>query len=492
MAASTVTRATWVNDTGTSSAPNLDGTLLTNTRLQNDIYAKIDEMFAGAGAYATFTLGGLFAVEGFGSHSLSAAGTGFNALLIRNTTGGTGNGARLQVRANSTTLCSMTMHATTFTTSGSTIADGALIACDGAGGITQQASHASGSFKWYTGSTLQLTLTSGGLFQSTGFGTHSFIAGGTGYETLTVQNTTAGTGNGARISVFNDGSVGAGLYAYASTFTSSGYQQANGAALIADGAGGLSILASNGSGVIRFYTGGVTERARMLTGGQWQIVDGSAATPAIAFASNTTTGIYNTTTGSGDIAFAVAGVQVCKVSQTGLTMVSRDNGASATATFVYLGRNTNASGAGGTVIFNNLGNIDNYVWIDNSASPGVMRVHTTNPSIAGDTAGTVVGSQTSNLRSKIVHGWASNDTRQWALQQIVDTPIAEFSYRAMWAGERFWGLVTDRSPLFGLDRDADHPGGKMLNEVMAHGCAFLAIQQLKAEVDALRAHIAGS
>lgn len=56
--ASTITRDTWTNDTGTAAAPNLDGTVINNAALQNNVYARVDEMFAGAGAYATCDFGG--------------------------------------------------------------------------------------------------------------------------------------------------------------------------------------------------------------------------------------------------------------------------------------------------------------------------------------------------------------------------------------------------------------------------------------------------
>lgn len=55
--ASTITRDTWTDDTGSAASPNLDGTVLNNDALQDNIYARIDEMFAGAGSYATFDFG---------------------------------------------------------------------------------------------------------------------------------------------------------------------------------------------------------------------------------------------------------------------------------------------------------------------------------------------------------------------------------------------------------------------------------------------------
>ena len=78
MAASTITRDTWTNDTGTASVPNLDGTVINNAALQNNIYARVDEMFSGAGSYTTLTLGGKLSVEGgqitFPSSQSSSAG----------------------------------------------------------------------------------------------------------------------------------------------------------------------------------------------------------------------------------------------------------------------------------------------------------------------------------------------------------------------------------------------------------------------------------
>lgn len=61
--ASTITRTTWTNDTGTASAPNADGTVINNAALQA-IYDAIDQLFAGAGSYATFTFGGQVKADG--------------------------------------------------------------------------------------------------------------------------------------------------------------------------------------------------------------------------------------------------------------------------------------------------------------------------------------------------------------------------------------------------------------------------------------------
>ncbi len=186
MAASTITRDNWTNDTGSFAVPNGDGTVIANTVLQNHIYARIDAMFAGTGAYATFTLGGKFAVEGFG--------------------------------------------------------------------------------------------------------VHTFIAGGTGSNTLELQNTTAGTTNFTRLSVGNNSAVDRFLIdTYSSTWTSSSYAQADGTTLFQQGAGGLSIAASNAAGMIRFYSGGTTEQMRIDAAG------------GVMIGTTITSGAHQLNMGSGNI-----------------------------------------------------------------------------------------------------------------------------------------------------------------------------------------------
>lgn len=60
MAASTVTRSTWVDDSG-GAIPN--GTIINNAELQK-IYDNIDLMFSGTGAYTVAEFGGGVKVDG--------------------------------------------------------------------------------------------------------------------------------------------------------------------------------------------------------------------------------------------------------------------------------------------------------------------------------------------------------------------------------------------------------------------------------------------
>ncbi len=111
------------------------------------------------------------------------------------------------------------------------------------------------------------------------FGAHTISAIGTGANSLTVRALSAGTGNSSLIQTLNDGSVGGLLQAFASTYTPSGDALANGARLLGNGAGGLSITTTSASAEIRFYTSGFNQRAVFTSDGAFKQIEISA-TPA--------------------------------------------------------------------------------------------------------------------------------------------------------------------------------------------------------------------
>jgi hypothetical protein len=107
-----------------------------------------------------------------------------------------------------------------------------------------------------------------GVLTVSGFGTHTFSAGGTGGNALTVRNTTAGTGNYAELNIGNDRDTQAGIIrAMSSTYTTSGPWVADGVMVYSQFAGGMSIHAAHASGAIRLYAGGTTRRALYDTDG---------------------------------------------------------------------------------------------------------------------------------------------------------------------------------------------------------------------------------
>jgi len=142
MAASTITRTgvTLVNDTGTPSAPVGDGTLLNNAWVQTFL-DRIDALFTGA-----LTIGGVFTAEAFGTHTFSASGTGFNAVVVRNPTAGTANGGALYLgNDSSASRGQVRMHSTTFAGTGVHFSDGLSITTAGVNGICLSCSNTADS-----------------------------------------------------------------------------------------------------------------------------------------------------------------------------------------------------------------------------------------------------------------------------------------------------------------------------------------------------------
>lgn len=158
MAASTITRTTWTNDSGTPASPVGDGTVLNNARLQ-DIYAAIDALIA-----ATITFGGLVSAEGFGVHNYSAGGTGANVLAVRNTSAGTGNYSELRGgNDSSATVTRIITTSSTYTTVGATYQAGTTIDGSGSGGLNLHSSHASAGIRLFTGGTQRYAIDSVGV-----------------------------------------------------------------------------------------------------------------------------------------------------------------------------------------------------------------------------------------------------------------------------------------------------------------------------------------
>jgi hypothetical protein len=85
---------------------------------------------------------------------------------------------------------------------------------------------------------------------------------------IAARNTTSGTAAGSQMIVGNDGTPDLiVIRALSTTYTSSGFNTADGSLIRASGAGGLSLAANNGSGIVNFFTGGNTERMRIDSSG---------------------------------------------------------------------------------------------------------------------------------------------------------------------------------------------------------------------------------
>ena len=146
---------------------------------------------------------------------------------------------------------------------------------------------------------------------------------------------------------------------------------------------------------------------------------------------------------------------------------------------VYVGRNSNASTpSSGFFRIIDLNNTHRYIWPDASAN---LRIHTTAPNNANDTSGTVVGTQTSTLASKILLG---NDlTPGEALRTILKTPVKHFKYESnAYNGSEFHGIIADYSPEFAMD------SGQSFNPVSAVGYLIQAVKALTERIQQLEAN----
>ena len=115
-----------------------------------------------------------------------------------------------------------------------------------------------------------MTLSSAGLLAVSGFGVHSFSAGGTGANEIKVTNTSTGTGDSALLRVIS-GSTNVILQAFNQSFTTSGTAIQGGVRLYNGSAGGLALVADNASGKIRFYSGGTAERGGFTSSGSFYV-----------------------------------------------------------------------------------------------------------------------------------------------------------------------------------------------------------------------------
>lgn len=150
-----------------------------------------------------------------------------------------------------------------------------------------------------------------------------------------------------------------------------------------------------------------------------------------------------------------------------------------------LGNNNASTPSAGIVILRNRGGTDYSIWPDAS---GNLRIHTALPTNATDTAGTVVGAQTSCLSSKHITGDpASIDDVLASVRQGAEA-VRRFVYKSgSYNGEEFSGIVTDYAPRYGMDRDEEHPAGRSLNVINAIGDMMIVLNELVQRVAALEA-----
>lgn len=347
--------------------------------------------------------------------------------------------------------------------------------------------------------TRSATFSFGTLLSVDGFGVSNFSAGGTGGNVVAVRNTTSGTGNYGEVRIGNNSTDAIGrLKALSSAFTTSSYDFASGFTVQATGGGGLNLAASDASGPFRIYTGGTTQRYAIDSSGvhtylnstvtSIPMADGSSGSPSITFQADSNTGFYRT--GSGDVSFASDGTQVVRFAgASGATFgfLGLQSGAWGTGarqgSQVSIGRNSSGSGAAGTLSMGQRGGTARVLWVDNS---GNLLIHTAAPTedntTVSDTAGTVVGTQTSLRATKRnISAYVEDDA---ALHLILDTPLYRFQYCDGDPDNHHVGIMADESPAFTRYR------GTAFDPVNGFGYSAAAIKALARRVLTLEAALA--
>lgn len=443
------------NDTGTPANPAGDGTLI-NATFFNAIYSEIDRLFNGSVA-DPFVLGSKFQVDGFGTHTFSAGGTGANEISIRNTSAGTGNLAGYKIGNNSTAnLGVLWGFSSTYTSAGLYNASGVTIEATGAGGLTVAASDAAGYIRFHSGGAAErMRITPSGRL---GIGT------------------TAPVG---QLSIVGNSFVAHGAAIGA---LSSGELAVNGGGAAPDWA---QFVWGDGTGhKLHFGTrssGNFTSRVQMLDTGPVLFSDGTAGAPALSFISDTDTGFYRLSADAIGVAAAGSLVMTLARGATSVgTLVGGAFGAGAEGARLNVQANTSGGGAPGLLVLSDKASAIRPIWVDTS---GNVRTHSSTPSeTTGDTIGTVVGTQTS-LRVTKRQIDAFTDTFG-ALNLIRRTPLYRFKYRAYDPDTQHVGILADESPEF------TRFGGTTFDPINAFGFSAAAIQALATQYDAMAERLA--
>jgi hypothetical protein len=167
-------------------------------------------------------------------------------------------------------------------------------------------------------------------------------------------------------------------------------------------------------------------------------------------------------------------------------LISRDLGNNIAGPRMEVGRSSNAGAEGpvaGTMNFTKKDDTNGFVWVDAS---GNLRINSSAPTgssgspTVSDTAGTVIGTQTSTLASKILLG--GDLTPGEALRTILQTPVKHFKYKSgAYNHSEFQGIVADYSPEFAMDE------GRVFSPVSAFGYMIQAVKALTERIQQLEA-----
>lgn len=175
-----------------------------------------------------------------------------------------------------------------------------------------------------------------------------------------------------------------------------------------------------------------------------------------------------------------------KSNESGISLTQRNLGNNVRGPYLVAYANSNAGAEGpaaGCLQLRQASNVDRMIWPD---AAGNLRINTAAPTgssgspTISDTAGTVVGTQTSTLASKNILGDGVSPAD--ALATILATPVKRFKYKSdAYNGSEFHGIIADYSPEFAMD------DGRVFNPVSAFGFTVQAVKALTERITALEA-----
>ncbi len=186
------------------------------------------------------------------------------------------------------------------------------------------------------------------------------------------------------------------------------------------------------------------------------------------------------TVGSGDL-FQVNSSGAITAA-TAIATTSSDLGNGIAGPVITIGRNTNATNTGaGSINFQSKAGTAGYVWQDNA---GNLRIHTVAPTNANDTAGTVVGTQSSTRETK--QNITSYTNYAEALQAVVSAPLHTFKYKKDVSG---YGanspLAKNRLGFIADEVDGLFMWGNAIDQVSVNGLLMGSIKALDEKISTL-------
>jgi len=171
---------------------------------------------------------------------------------------------------------------------------------------------------------------------------------------------------------------------------------------------------------------------------------------------------------------------------TNLLLSDRDLGDDNAGPGLRIGRNTNSTNSNtGSLRFADDGGTNQFVWVDNSASPGDVRVFTSPPGGAtADTAGTVIGTQTSwhELKQNI----KVFTDYQASLRSVLETTLYSFDQNGRHYGPGHVIYERDLGSWFSWNDDLSNDQVPSLNNRQILGVHSAAIIALNNKIEELR------